>query len=75
LERIASCLPFLCMMFLNWLCPDIPSRLQCGQPRGSKPTRFRALARGARWPGEPYDVDITRQFQEIKQPKRLVAAA
>ena len=23
LERIASCFPFLCMMFLNWLWPAI----------------------------------------------------
>src|SRR3984893_15476426 len=50
LERIASCLPFLCMMFLNWLCPDIPSRLQCGPLRGSKQHVSGLSPRGARWP-------------------------
>src|SRR5215472_14607548 len=28
LERIASCLPFLCMMFLNWLWPAMGFRLK-----------------------------------------------
>src|SRR5580704_16078120 len=71
LERIASCLPFLCMMFLNWLCPDIPSGLQCG-PARLEAKRFPPSPRRAR---ETYDVDISRQFQEIKQPERLVAAS
>src|ERR1700730_7613983 len=71
LGGIASCLPFLCMMFLNWLCPDIPSGLQCG-PARLEAKRFPPSPRRAR---ETYDVDISRQFQEIKKPERLVAAS
>src|SRR5580704_2840362 len=34
LERIASCLPFLCMMFLNWLWPAIDCLDGCLNFRG-----------------------------------------
>src|SRR5664279_5522671 len=67
LARIASCLPFLCMMFLNWLCPAIAvfylqfgpaALLQSGAP--TCPSRVGQQGKRA-------EADISRCFQEIKQ--------
>src|SRR5664279_5817677 len=69
LARIASCLPFLCMMFLNWLCPAIAVfYLQFGP---AAPLRSGALTyppHGAGWfgQGKRAEADISRCFQEIK---------